>query len=340
MNRLILLPIILIGLGITPALAQESPGGDFVFDWCVGEVYADHANWKCSWTDWFTTPLDLEEAISFDTQEDSPAETFAKMQITVGDLIQPEDEAPQTEAQKLGITEESLQRLEEKAIEQGLRDEVYDECVSGEEQAAAFQSRRAIEDIEKKLDSIEDWENLTTADWKYIMECRAFGMTKNWANAAYATMDVTHPKGFKALSTEHLRTGIFATDETKQQAHDDAVEYIKGISYLKSMVEEPFASLRDPTATYQRDEAAIRHAEAEAERQQIKADADTLTENCNMAWDMIGKGATTPEWWPRILVDGTCDDEIDELVELRGDYIREQWENQTPENCPDCKRFQ
>ena len=236
MNHLIftLFPIILIGLGTTPALAQESPGGDFVFDWCIGEVFADHANWKCSWTDWFTTPLDLEETISFDTEEDTPAEVFAEMQKEITNLIVPEEPLPQTEAEKLGITEETLQQLEEKREELGLglKEEVYDECVSGEEQAAAFQSRRAIEDIEKKLDSIEDWADLTTADWKYIMECRAFGITKDWANAAYASMDVTHPEGFVTLSTEHTRVDIFATPEKQKAEEDESVKYIRSFLAL------------------------------------------------------------------------------------------------------------
>jgi len=328
---------------IGTSYAQEPPGENFVFDWCFGNVFADRAVWKCSWTDYFEVPLKIEDTpfIVEMEQDQSAIETFMEMQKEIANLQEPEEEVLETEAEKLGITEEALERLEEKRVEQhGIPEEIADECIGGEEKAAAFQTRWSIEDVEKRLLSIEDWANLTTADMKTISECRAIGITKNWANAAYPGLDINRPKGFKALDTEYHRTGIFATAETKQKAHDDAVEYIKGISYLKSMIEEPFSDLRDPTATYQRTEADIRHDEAEFERQQIKTAESTLTQNCNMAWGVIGKGQTTPEWWPRILVDGTCDDEIDQLVELRGDYIRKQFDNQNVQNCPDCKRFQ
>jgi len=328
---------------IGTAYGQQPPGENFVFDWCFGNVFADRAVWKCSWTDYFEVPLKIEDTpfIVEMEQDQSAIETFMEMQKEIANLQEPEKEPVETEAEKLGISEEAFQVLEEKREEQhGIRDKILDECIGGEEQAAAFQSRWSIEDVEKRLLSIDDWVNLTTADKKTIGECRAIGITKNWANAAYPGLEIDEPGGFKALSTEHLRTDIFATPEKMKAEEMESVKYIESMSWLRAILEEPFSSLRDPAATYQRDAAAIRHSEAEAERQQIKADEESLTQNCQMAWKMIGSGQSTPEWWPRILIDGTCDDEIDQLVELRGDYIRKEFDNQSALNCPDCKRFQ
>lgn len=78
---------------------------------------------------------------------------------------------------------------------------------------------------------------------------------------------------------------------------------------------------------------------AEYDAQKIKTYDTATTVLCDMAYKETWKGTTSKTWWPNILVDGTCDKFIPELVETRGDYVREQWKGQTEENCPDCTRF-
>lgn len=245
------------------------------------------------------------------------------------------------EADRLGISDEALLQLNQKRLEQeGQRiDEIIAKCEGGKEQARLFQTPWHIEMVMDRIRSIADWENLTVDDKKKIAECEAIFYTRMLGNAYYPNKVINLDQGFKALDTEHYRDGIFATDETKLKAHNDAVETIKTRTWMSQVLDEPFADLVDPTVTWQRSEADRKHAEAEAARQQIKADEKSLTQNCNSTWKNTGYGQSTPEWWPSILIDGTCDGEIKGIAEQRGDYKRIPWDNQTPENCPDCDRF-
>ncbi len=322
--------------------AQEPPGDNFVLDWCFGNVFPDRAVWKCTWTDLFQVPLKIDEPFIVEQEEDQSAkETFMEMEKEIENIREVEEEPPQTEAEKMGLSEESFKALEEKKAEiESEKQKVIDQCRGGEEQAAAFQTRWQIEDVEKRLLSIEDWANLTTADRKLIAECRAIGVTKNWANLAYPGLEIEEFSGYTVANTDRIRIGIFATPEKMQKEHDRAVDYIKQFSWMRSIIEEPFASLRDPTETYQRDEAAIKHAEAIFEREKIESTEASIKQHCKTAWTQVGEGATTPEWWPKVLIDGTCDEHIPKLKDLLGDYYREEFANQTPQNCPDCERFQ
>jgi len=327
---------------IGTSYAQEPPGKNFVLDWCFGTVFVDRAEWKCTWTDYFEVPLIIDEPVIIEQEQDqSIEELFEELEEQIEIFQEIEEEPPQTEAEKMGLSEESFEALMEKNAEiEAEKQRVIDQCRGGEEQAAAFQSRWQIEDVEKRLLSIEDWTNLTTADKKLISECRAIGVTKNWANAAYPGLEIEEFSGYTMANTDRIRVGIFATPEKMQAEHDRAVDYIKEFSWMRAILEEPFADQRDPRATYQRDEAALKHAEAIFERQTLEAEEASIKQHCQTAWTQVGEGATTPEWWPRVLIDGTCDEHIPKLKDLLGDYYREEFANQTPQNCPDCERFQ
>lgn len=256
--------------------------------------------------------------------------------------IEPEPE-PVTEAEKLGITEETLEQLEEKRLElYGDPNELIERCLGGEEQSFAFQAKYSKEDLRKRLEVLSDKETLTTADWKLIMECNAIDFLKAKANYELPGLVVEEDTTPKTLSGELIMSvDSFATPEKFKATQKAAEDYIDQHSWLKIIREPNWKEIDDVKTTIQLSPEKQRSNIKTFEHQVLEALEEGQRQACQIAWEhSAAKGEMSIRNWRIMLLDGTCDDHIPNLVEKRGDYKLKTFKGQTKTNCPDCKTIE
>jgi len=362
MKRITLPILALLVLGTGFAYAQANHEKADLTN-CFFTLWPDKKVETCNWTWFFETRIDLDEVVTIEPFLD---ESYDDFQLRLAERIAVITATPPPEP-----TEDEKRQAEIMKIVEAARKEVSDEekrlselkilCGYGEDGWKVIQKSEVFDSIERLFQKVGSKEYKKLKLNQAFETCRGMNNYKadlrQWED--YPAVDEPKSK-YETDATVYQVLNTVADKETWNTRNLQEHDFIKALeTALETQCsvkgKQRGLCITDPTGKLythpaptkdcqfnpitQRIDLCPEQALEDYNNQEIR-DYSTATKIlCEAAYKETWRGTTTKTWWPDLLVDGTCDLHVAELVEKRGDYVREQWKGQTVQNCPDCARF-
>jgi len=355
----IVLPIIaILVIGTSLAFAEEDPDEVNVF-W----TFFEDRKVKTTNETWYVeiAVAEGEKVIIKQFGSETPEEFFLRISdilriLTPAPVVEP-TEGEKAHEEVMKIIEEKIAEISE---ERKKLDELKIMCKYGQDGFKVIQKNIDFESLERLIQNVGSKEYAKMTLNKAYETCRAMTNYKvdlrQWED--YPAVDERKEIFLSTLSVyDTLNRADSEIWNKRTLTPHDLIEAVKDAEERQCSVKgkqqglcvKEFSGVNPGGYTFdkvcqfnpitQRVDLCPKQALADYHEQEIKTFGTAMTILCEQAYKKTWHGTTSKNWWPDLLIDGTCDTLIDELVETRGDYVREDWKGQTKDNCPDCQRF-
>ncbi len=358
MWKIVLPIIVMLVIGTSLAFAEEHPDevNSFWTLWPDKKVKTTNETWYVE-----ISVKEGEKVIIKQFGSETPEEFFLRINdilriLTPAPVVEP-TEGEKAHEEVMKIIEAKIAEISE---EQKKLDEIKIMCKYGQDGFKVIQKNIDFESLERLIQEVSSQEYAKMKLNKAYETCRAMTNYKvdlrQWED--YPAVDERKEVFLSTISV--YDTLNRADSEIWNKRHltpHDLIEAVKDAKERQCSVKGKQQGLcvkeftgelytrPAPTKVCQFNpitqavDLCPEQALAEYNEQEIRTEGTAMTILCEQAYKETWHGTTAKTWWPDLLVDGTCDTLIDELVETRGDYIRDDWKGQTKANCPDCDQF-